>query len=118
MTQEQLELEREHHLPLKWEVRSKWGDSRVHHSALLIHGGRIIGTYHIYASLYGIQHSSYRWDFELQFEHEDTGDIDVVMGLSSIRGIPELGVIRMKQKANAHRIVLLLRHLGIKEKQI
>lgn len=113
MTREQ--LEREHHLPLKWEVRSEWGDSRVHLSALLIHGGRIIGTYHIHASVHGIQHSSYRWDFELQFEHEDTGDIDVVMGLSSIMGTPELGVIRMKQKANAHRIDHLLRHLGIKE---
>lgn len=116
MTQDQ--LEREQPLPLKWEVRSEWGDSCVHLSALLIHGGRIIGTYHIYASLHGIEHSSYRWDFELEFEHEDTGDIDVVSRLSSIRGIPELGVIRMKQKANAHRIGLLLRHLGIKEKQI
>jgi len=115
MTREQ--LEREHHLPLKWEVRSEWGDSRVHLSALLIHGGRIIGTYHIHASVHGI-HSSYRWDFELQFEHEDTGDIDVVSGLSCIRGIPELGVIHMKQEANAHRIDLLLRYLGIKEQQI
>lgn len=112
MTKEQ--LEREHHLPLKWEVRSKWGDSRVHLRALLIHGGRIIGTYHIYASLYGI-HSSYRWDFELQFEHEDTGGIDVVRELSCIRGIPELGVIRIKQEANAHRIDHILRHLDIKE---
>ena len=115
MTKEQ--LERELHLPLKWEVLSEWGDSCVHLSALLIHGGRIIGTYHIYASLCGI-YPSYIWDFELQFEHEDTGDIDVVSRLSSIRGIPELGVIHMKQDANAHRIDHILRHLGIKEKQI
>lgn len=115
MTQEQLEREL---LPLKWDELVEWDDSRVHHSALLIHGGRIIGTYHIYASLHGIQHSSYRWDFELQFEHEDTGDIDVVIGLSYISGLPELGIIRMKQEANVHRIDLLLRHLGIKEKQI
>lgn len=103
-------------LPLKWEVLSEWGDSRVHLSALLIHGGRIIGTYHIHASLHGIP-PSYRWDFELQFEHEDTGDIDVVSRLSYIRGIPELCAISMKQDANAHAFTTL-RHLGIKEKQI
>lgn len=101
-------------LPLKWEVLSEWGDSCVHLSALLIHGGRIIGTYHIHASLHGIQHSSYRWDFELEFEHEDTGDIDVVSRLSSIRGIPELGAISMKQDANAHAFTTL-RQLDIKE---
>ena len=111
MTKEQIEREL---LPLKWEVRSKWGDSCVHLSALLIHGGRIIGTYHIHASLSRIP-TSYRWDFELQFEHEDTGDIDVVRELSCIRGIPELGVIRMKQEANAHRIDHILQHLDIKE---
>ena len=112
MTQEK--LERELPLPLKWEVRSEWGDSCVHLSALLIHGGRIIGTYHIHASLQGIEHSSYRWDFELQFEHEDTGDIDVVSRLSSIMGIPELCAISMKQDANAHAFTTL-RHLDIKE---
>lgn len=111
MTREQLGCEL---LPLKWDELVEWDDSRERLRARLIHGGRLIGTYHIYASLSRIP-SSYRWDFELQFEHEDTGDIDVVMGLSSIMGTPELGVIRMKQKANAHRIDHLLRHLGIKE---
>lgn len=101
--------------PLEWRELGEWNDSREHLRALLIHDGRLIGTYHIHASLHGIQHSFYRWEFELQFEHKDTGDIDVVMELSHIRGIPELGTIRMKQEANAHRIGLLLRHLGIKE---
>ena len=111
MTQELLERGL---LPLKWEELGEWDDSREHLRARLIHGGRLIGTYHIHASLSRIL-PSYRWDFELQFEHEDTGDIDVVMGLSSISGIPELGIIRMKQEAYVHRIDHMLQHLDIKE---
>jgi len=110
MTQEQLEREL---LPLKWEELCEWDDSRERLRARLIHGGRLIGTYHIYASLSRIP-PSYRWDFELQFEHEDTGDIDVVIGLSYISGLPELGIIRMKQEANVHRIDHILRHLNTK----
>lgn len=109
--QEQIEREL---LPLKWVERGEWDDRREHLRARLIHDGCLIGTYHIHASRSRI-HSSYRWDFELLFVHEDTEDIDVVSELSSISGLPELGIIRMKQEANVHRIDHILRHLDIKE---
>ena len=100
--------------PLEWRERGEWDDRREHLRARLIHDGCLIGTYHIHASRSRI-HSSYRWDFELLFVHEDTEDIDVVSELSSISGLPELGIIRMKQEANVHRIDHILRHLDIKE---
>ena len=116
MTQEQLEREL---LPLKWE---ELGESNTMHEQLmapLIHEGCLIGTYHIDASSPSAYFGhGYGWDFALKFEHEDTGDIDVVLRSSSEGGVPELGIIRMKKEACAHCIDRVLRYLHTKEQQI
>lgn len=111
MTKEQLEREL---LPLKWEELGEPSTTYERLMAPLIHEGCFIGTYYIDASYSGL-YFDHGWYFALRFEHKDTGDIDVVSELSCIRGIPELGVIRMKQEANVHRIDHILRHLDIKE---
>lgn len=103
--------------PLEW---SELGEPSTTHERLmapLIHEGCFIGTYYIDASYPGLYFDN-GWYFTLRFEHKDTGDIDVVLEMSSDDKFPELGIILIKQEANAHRIGLLLRHLGIKEKQI
>lgn len=114
MTKEQLEREL---LPLKWE---ELGESSTMHEQLmapLIHEGCLIGTYHIDASSPSAYFGhGYGWNFSLKFEHEGTGDIDVVLRSSSEGEFPELGIIRMKKKACAHCIDRVLRYT--KEQQI
>ena len=114
MTQEKLEREL---LPLKWEELGEPSTTHERLMAPLIHEGCFIGTYYIDASYPGLCFDN-GWYFSLRFEHKDTGDIDVVLEMSSDDKFPELGIILIKQEANAHRIDHILRHLGIKEKQI
>jgi hypothetical protein len=112
MTKEQLEREL---LPLKWEELGEYSTMHEQLMAPLIHEGCLIGTYHIDASSPSAYFGhGYGWDFSLKFEHEGTGDIDVVLRSSSEGEFPELGIIRMKKKANVHRIDHILRHLNTK----